>query len=187
MKQWEESTEIEERSFETIEALNKIISAAVPEAFVYVFGPPAIQGLGTGAGFTLMLQDKSGNTPQELAAKVNEFITEAKKRPEIGRIATLFRPSVPQVYAEVNRDKVLKQGVTIADVNTTLGSLLGSNYINDFNRFGRVYKVYLSAEGDYRNETWDLSQYFVRNNQGGMVPLNTFGHNETFKWSRVHK
>ncbi len=128
----------------------------MPEAFVYVFGPPAIQGLGTGAGFTFMLQDKSGNTPQELAAQVNKFITEAKKRPEIGRIATMYRPSVPQVYAEVNRDKVLKQGVTIADVNTTLGSLLGANYINDFNRFGRVYKVYLSAEGEYRNETWDL-------------------------------
>jgi HAE1 family hydrophobic/amphiphilic exporter-1 len=173
MKPWEERTETEERSFETIEALNKIISAEVPEAFVMVFGPPAIQGLGTGAGFTFMLQDKSGNTAQELAAKVNEFITEVKKRPEIGRIATLFRPSVPQVYAEVNRDKVLKQGVTIADVNTTLGSLLGSNYINDFNRFGRVYKVYLSAEGDYRNETWDLSQYFVRNNLGSMVPLST--------------
>jgi HAE1 family hydrophobic/amphiphilic exporter-1 len=120
-----------------------------------------------------MLQDRSGNTPQQLAAQVNSFITEAKKRPEIGRISTLFRPSVPQIYAEVNRDKVLKQGVTIADVNTTLGSLLGSNYINDFNRFGRVYKVYLSAEGDYRNESWDLGQYFVRNNNGSMVPLNT--------------
>ena len=173
MKPWEERTETEERSFETIEALNKIISSEVPEAFVAVFGPPAIQGLGTGAGFTFMLQDKSGNTPQDLAMQVNNFITEAKKRPEIGRISTLFRPSVPQIYAEVNRDKVLKQGVTIADVNTTLGSLLGSNYINDFNRFGRVYKVYLSAEGDYRNESWDLGQYFVRNNNGSMVPLNT--------------
>jgi len=173
MKPWEERTETEERSFETIEALNKIISSEVPEAFVAVFGPPAIQGLGTGAGFTFMLQDKSGNTPQDLAKQVNNFITEARKRPEIGRISTLFRPSVPQIYAEVNRDKVLKQGVTIADVNTTLGSLLGSNYINDFNRFGRVYKVYLSAEGDYRNESWDLGQYFVRNNNGSMVPLNT--------------
>jgi hydrophobic/amphiphilic exporter-1 (mainly G- bacteria), HAE1 family len=173
MKPWGERTEKEERSFETIEALNKIISAEVPEAFVYVFGPPAIQGLGTGAGFTFMLQDKSGNTPQELASKVSQFIAEAKKRPEIGRIATMYRPSVPQVFAEINRDKVLKQGVTIADVNTTLGSLLGANYINDFNRFGRVYKVYLSAEGEYRNETWDLGQYFVRNNNGNMVPLNT--------------
>jgi HAE1 family hydrophobic/amphiphilic exporter-1 len=173
LKPWEERTEPEEISFALIENLNKVLAGAVPEAFVYVFGPPAIQGLGTGAGFTMMLQDKSGNTPQELAKQVNNFMTEAKKRPEIGRIATLFRPTVPQVYAEVNRDKVLKQGVTIADVNTTLGSLLGASYINDINRFGRTYKVYLSAEGEYRNETWDLSQYFVRNNKGGMVPLNT--------------
>jgi HAE1 family hydrophobic/amphiphilic exporter-1 len=173
LKEWSERTAIEERSFEVIEALNKTLSNAVPEAFVYVFGPPAIQGLGTGAGFTMLLQDKSGNTPQELGKQVMNFISEAKKRPEIGRIATLFRPDVPQVFAEVNRDKVLKQGVTISDVNTTLGSLLGSNYINDFNRFGRVYKVYLSAEGEYRNETWDLGQYFVRNNKGSMVPLNT--------------
>jgi hydrophobic/amphiphilic exporter-1 (mainly G- bacteria), HAE1 family len=173
LKEWSERTETAERSFEVIESLNKTLSAAVPEAFVYVFGPPAIQGLGTGAGFTLMLQDKSGNSPMELGKQIMNFIAEAKKRPEIGRIATLFRPTVPQVFAEVNREKVLKQGVTIADVNTTLGSLLGANYINDFNRFGRVYKVYLSAEGEYRNETWDLGQYFVRNNQGSMVPLNT--------------
>lgn len=173
LKEWNERTTAEEQSFKVIESLNKTLSNAVPEAFVYVFGPPAIQGLGTGAGFTFMLQDKAGNTPQELGAQVNNFIKEAQKRPEIGRIATLFRPTVPQVYAEVNRDKVLKQGVTIADVNTTLGSLLGANYINDFNRFGRVYKVYLSAEGEYRNETWDLGQFFVRNNQGSMVPLNT--------------
>ena len=79
MKPWEERTETEERSFETIEALNKIISSEVPEAFVAVFGPPAIQGLGTGAGFTFMLQDKSGNTPQDLAMQVNNFITEARK------------------------------------------------------------------------------------------------------------
>jgi HAE1 family hydrophobic/amphiphilic exporter-1 len=174
MKPWEERTETKDRSFETIEKLNKVIAAEVPEAFVYVFGPPAIQGLGTGAGFTFMLQDKSGNSPKELGAMVAQFIAEASKRPEIGRIATLFRPAVPQVFARLDRDKILKQGVGIADVNLTLGSLLGANYINDFNRFGRVYKVYLSAEGDYRNETWDLSQYFVRNNQGSMVPLNTF-------------
>lgn len=173
LKEWNERTTAEEQSFKVIESLNKTLSNAVPEASVYVFGPPAIQGLGTGAGFTFMLQDKTGNTPQELGAQINNFIAAAKKRPEIGRISSLFRPTVPQVYAEVNRDKVLKQGVTIADVNTTLGSLLGANYINDFNRFGRVYKVYLSAEGEYRNETWDLGQFFVRNNQGSMVPLNT--------------
>jgi len=173
MKPWGERTESSHRSFETIEALNRRFAEEIPEAFIYVFGPPAIQGLGTGAGFTFLLQDKSGNTPVDLSNEVQRFIAEARKRPEIGRIATFYRATVPQVMASINRDKVLKQGVTIADVNTTLGSLLGANYINDFNRFGRVYKVYLSAEGEYRNETWDLGQYFVKNNQGSMVPLNT--------------
>lgn len=173
LKEWGERTETSQRSFEMVEALNKRFAAEIPEAIVYVFGPPAIQGLGTGAGFTFMLQDKSGNTPQDLGVQVERFITEAKKRPEIGRIATFYRTNVPQIFASVDRDKVLKQGVTIADVNTTLGSLLGANYVNDFNRFGRTYKVYLSAEGEFRNETWDMGQFFVRNNNGSMVPLNT--------------
>ena len=173
LKPWEERKAKEERSFEMIAALNRRFAQEIPEGIVVAFGPPAIPGLGTGAGFTFMLQDQSGNTPVELAAETERFIREARKRPEIGTINTFFRASVPQVFATVDRDKVLKQGVTIADVNLTMGSLLGVNYINDFNRFGRVYKVYLSAEGEYRNETWDLGQFFVRNSQGSMVPLNT--------------
>jgi HAE1 family hydrophobic/amphiphilic exporter-1 len=173
LKPWKERTAIEERSFELVAALNERFTREIPEAIVYAFGPPAIQGLGTGAGFTFMLQDRSGNSAQDLAAQTERFVAAARQRPEIGRIATFYRAAVPQLYAEVDRDKVLKQGVTIADVNTTMGSLLGANYINDFNRFGRVYKVYLSAEGEYRNETWDLGQFYVRNKNGAMVPLST--------------
>jgi HAE1 family hydrophobic/amphiphilic exporter-1 len=173
LKPWEERHAKEERSFELVAALNERFAREIPEAIVYTFGPPAIQGLGTGAGFTFMLQDRSGNTAEELAAMTERFLAAARQRPEIGRIATFYRAGVPQIFAEVDRDKTLKQGVSIADVNTTMGSLLGANYINDFNRFGRVYKVYLSAEGEYRNDTWDLGQFFVRNNNGAMVPLST--------------
>jgi HAE1 family hydrophobic/amphiphilic exporter-1 len=173
MKPWEERVAAEERSFETIGALNRRFALEIPEAIVVAFGPPAIPGLGTGAGFTFLLQDRSGNTPADLQAQTERFIAEARKRPEIGTINSFYRAGVPQVFADVNRDKVLKQGVAIGDVNMTMGSLLGANYINDFNRFGRVYKVYLSAEGEYRNDTWDLGQFFVRNNQGAMVPLST--------------
>jgi HAE1 family hydrophobic/amphiphilic exporter-1 len=173
LKPWEDRKAKEERSFELIAALNKRFTAEVPEAIVVAFGPPAIPGLGTGAGFTLLLQDQSGNTPLDLAMETERFIREARKRPEIGTINSFYRASVPQIFASVDRDKVLKQGASIADVNLTMGSLLGANYINDFNRFGRVYKVYLSAEGEFRNETWDLGQYFVRNSQGSMVPLST--------------
>ena len=173
LKPWEERPDKQERSFEMIAALNKRFAMEVPEAIVVAFGPPAIPGLGTGAGFTFMLQDQSGNTPVDLAMETERFVREARKRPEIGTINSFYRASVPQVFARVDRDKVLKQGVAISDVNLTMGSLLGANYINDFNRFGRVYKVYLSAEGEYRDETWDLGQFFVRNNSGGMVPLST--------------
>jgi len=173
LEPWEERRASEERSFELVTRLNQRFARDIPEAVVFAFGPPAIQGLGTGAGFTFMLQDLSGGTPQDLAAMTERFVAAARQRPEIGRIATFYRANVPQIYAEVDRDKALKMGVSISDVNTTMGSLLGAAYINDFNRFGRVYKVYLSAEGEYRNETWDLGQFFVRNKNGAMVPLST--------------
>ena len=137
------------------------------------FGPPAIPGLGTGAGFTMQLQDRSGGAPQYLAEQTQRFIEAARKRPEIGRIATLYRASVPQVFADIDRSKVLKSGVLLNDVNTTLGALLGSSYINDFNRFGRVYKVYLQAEPEFRKDPKQLGLFFVRNQAGGMVPLDT--------------
>jgi hydrophobic/amphiphilic exporter-1 (mainly G- bacteria), HAE1 family len=173
LKEWKERKAKEQHAFKLVESLNRRFAKEIPEAVVYAFGPPAIQGLGTGAGFTFMLQDRSGNTPAALSETAERFMAAARKRPEIGRIATFYRSGVPQLFADVDRDKVLKQGVALGDVNTTLGSLLGSSYINDFNRFGRVYKVYLSAEGDYRDETWKLGQFAVRNNQGAMVPLST--------------
>jgi HAE1 family hydrophobic/amphiphilic exporter-1 len=173
LKDWGERKTKEELSFEMIRALNRRFAAEIPEAVVYVFGPPAIQGLGTGSGFTMFLQDKSGNTPEALAQQTERFIAAARQRPEIGSIATFYRSSVPQIYADIDKDRALKQGVSIADVNTTLGSLLGANYVNDFNRFGRVYKVYVSGEPEYTNETWDLAKFYVRNASGAMVPLST--------------
>ncbi len=137
------------------------------------FGPPAIPGLGTGAGFTMQLQDRGGNSPEYLAQQAALFVEAARKRPEIGRASTLYRATVPQVYADVDRSKVLKVGATITDVNTTLGALLGSSYVNDFNRFGRVYKVYVQAEPEFRRDPKQLGLFFVRSAKGEMVPLDT--------------
>jgi HAE1 family hydrophobic/amphiphilic exporter-1 len=136
------------------------------------FGPPAIPGLGTGAGFTMELQDRSGGSPEYLAEHTARFIEAARKRPEIGRINTLYRSTVPQIYADIDRSKVLKAGIQLNDVNTTLGALLGSSYINDFNRFGRVYKVYLQAEPEFRRDPKQLGLFYVRNQAGGSVPLD---------------
>jgi HAE1 family hydrophobic/amphiphilic exporter-1 len=153
--------------------LNQLFAQEIREGAVVAFGPPAIPGLGTGAGFTFELQDRSGGSPDYLAAQTQTFIDAARKRPEIGRINSLYRASVPQIYADIDRDKVTKSGVQLGDVTTTLGALLGSSYINDFNKFGRVYKVYVQAEPEFRRDPKQLGLFFVRNQTGGMVPVDT--------------
>jgi len=173
LKPWEERHTAELHSNGIISALNRAFAKAVPEGIVAAFGPPAIPGLGTGAGFTMQLQDRVGHTPQWLAEQAAAFIAAARQRPEIGRISTLYRANVPQVFADIDRSKVLKLGVPISDVNTTLGALLGSSYVNDFNRFGRVYKVFVQAEPEYRTDPKQLGLFYVRSAKGDMVPLDT--------------
>jgi HAE1 family hydrophobic/amphiphilic exporter-1 len=173
LKEWAERTTAETHANGVVAALNREFARQIPEAVAVAFGPPAIPGLGTGAGFTLQLQDRSGGSPEFLAQQAARFIEAARKRPEIGRVSTLFRASVPQVYADIDRSKVLKVGVPISDVNTTLGALLGSSYVNDFNRFGRVYKVYVQAEPEFRRDTKQLGLFFVRSAKGEMIPLDT--------------
>jgi hydrophobic/amphiphilic exporter-1 (mainly G- bacteria), HAE1 family len=173
LKEWGERTTPEAHASGVAAALNREFAKQVPEAMVGAFGPPAIPGLGTGSGFTLQLQDRSGGTPEYLAQQAQQFIAAASQRPEIGRISTVFRASVPQLYAEIDRSKVLKTGVALGDVNTTLGALLGSAYVNDFNRFGRVYKVYVQAEPEFRQDPEQLGLFFVRSAGNEMVPLNT--------------
>jgi HAE1 family hydrophobic/amphiphilic exporter-1 len=173
LKPWEDRHSAESHAAGVVNALNRAFTQAIPEGGVVAFGPPAIPGLGTGAGFTLELQDRSGGAPEYLAQQTTRFMEAARKRPEIGRINTLYRAEVPQIYADIDRSKVLKSGVLLSDVNTTLGSLLGSSYLNDFNRFGRVYKVYVQAEPEFRRDPKQLGLFYVRSQAGGMVPLDT--------------
>jgi HAE1 family hydrophobic/amphiphilic exporter-1 len=173
LKPWHHRTTPETHASGVVSALNRAFAQQIPEATVAAFGPPAIPGLGTGAGFTMELQDRSGGTPQFLADQAQRFVEAARKRPEIGRVATLYRASVPQVYADIDRNKVLKVGAPLGDVNTTLGALLGGSYVNDFNRFGRVYKVYVQAEPEYRKDPKQLGLFFVRGAKGNMIPLDT--------------
>ncbi|HET9833588.1 MAG TPA: efflux RND transporter permease subunit, partial [Vicinamibacterales bacterium] len=173
LKPWEERHGEALHARAVIDTLNREFRREIPEAGVVAFGPPAIPGLGTGAGFTLELQDRSGGTPAYLAQQAQRFMEAARKRPEIGRVSTLYRASVPQIYVDIDRSKVLKEGVQLNDLNTTLGALLGSSYINDFNRFGRVYKVYLQAEPEFRRDPSQLGLFYVRNKESQMVPLDT--------------
>ena len=159
---------------EMIALLNVDFYFGVNEAQVFAFGPPAIPGLGSGSGFTFMIQDKGGNTPAYLAEQTGTFIQAAMKRPEIGSIFTTFRASVPQRYMEINKDKALKAGVNLNDIYTTLGAFLGGAYVNDFNRFGRLYKVYVQAEPQYRLKEDQINLFYINNKEGTSVPLSTF-------------
>src|SRR4029078_11462151 len=176
LKPWHDREKAEDQAAGVVAALNREFARQIPEAVVVAFGPPAIPGLGTGAGFTMELQDRVGQSPDFLAEQTRRFIQAAQQRPEIGRISTLYRATVPQIYADIDRSKVLKVGVPLQDVNTTLGSPLASASVNDFNRFGRVYKVYVQAEPEYRRDPKQFGLFFVRSAAGQMVPLATLVH-----------
>jgi HAE1 family hydrophobic/amphiphilic exporter-1 len=155
-----------------IEKLNRQLALNVPEAVAFAFGPPAIPGLGSGSGFSMMLQDRGGGTPAYLDGQTQAFIQAAGARPEIGGLFTTYRASAPQVFADVDDAAVLRLGVSPADVNTALGSFLGGAYVNDFNRFGRLFKVYVQAEPRYRAQASDIRYFYVRGKEGDMVPLS---------------
>jgi HAE1 family hydrophobic/amphiphilic exporter-1 len=152
--------------------LNAALAAEVPEAMAFSFMPPAIPGLGSSGGFSLWLQDRSGGSVDFLDQNVQKFIAAARKRPELAGVGTQFSAGSPQIFADVDRDKVLKQGVAIADVYQTMQAYLGGLYLNQFNRFGRQWRVFLQSEGEQRLNDGDIGLYYVRNNDGNMVPLS---------------
>ena len=154
--------------------LNQEFQMAMSEAQVFAFGPPPIPGLGSGSGFTMNIQDRSGNTPDYLAEQTAAFIQAAQARPEISAVVTTFRANVPQRFMEINRDKVLKAGVNLNDIYNTVGAFLGGSYVNDFNRFGRLYKAYIQAEPEYRLSEDRINLFFVKNSEGKSVPLSAF-------------
>ena len=173
LKPWDERASSELHVKALIQHVNQRMGFEIPEAIAIAFGPPAIPGLGTGSGFSIMLQDRRGNTPAYLAEQAQRFIAAAAQRPEIGGLFTTFRANVPQVFADIDQDAVLKLGASPADVNTTLGSFLGGAYVNDFNRFGRLFKVYVQAEPEYRTKAADIRFFFVRGREGHMIPLSS--------------
>ncbi|MDO8938388.1 MAG: multidrug efflux RND transporter permease subunit [Methylicorpusculum sp.] len=172
LKNWAERTKPEEQYAAIKAHLNKELSQ-LPGAIGFSFPPPAIPGVGTSGGVTMIVEDRAGKDVAYLAENTEKFIAEAKKRPEIAGLFTTGLPSVPQIFVDVDRDKVLKQGVQLSDVYKTLQAYMGSGFINYFNRFGRQWQVYVQAEGEYRKDTQSLGQFYVRNSEGNTVPLET--------------
>ena len=147
--------------------------AGLPEAQAFAFAPPAIPGIGTSGGVTFMLEDRSGQEIEFLAQNTDRFLQAARQRPEFALLTTTFIPNAPQVFADVDRDKVLKQGVDLGSVYETLQAFMGGVFVNYFNRFGRVWQVYVQAEGEFRTEADNVGQFRVRNSDGQTVPLST--------------
>ncbi len=158
---------------EVIDDLNKAFAQRIQGAQVFAFGPPALPGLGNGSGFSLMIQDRGGNTPEYLGENTMKFIKAANQRPEIGAAFTTFQANVPQRYLDINKEKALKLGVSLNDLYTTIGAFMGGAYVNNFTRFGRLYKTYIQAEPEYRVNEEQINNFFVKNNKGNMVPLGT--------------
>ena len=155
-----------------VQELNGRFRKEIPEATVFAFQPPSISGLGTAGGFSLWLQDRSGGPVSFLADNLDKFLEEARKRPELVNVNSTFRAAVPQVFVDVDRDKALKQGVPVNEIYSTLQTFLGGSFVNQFNRFGRQWRVFLQAEAEERLTPDSIGKFFVRNNDGNMVPLS---------------
>ncbi len=147
--------------------------STIPGANIIAFNPPPIPGLGTTGGVQMMLQQTGGGTPQDLASAVGSMVYSANQSPDIARAYSTFRANVPQVFVDLDRQKAKSLGIDVANVFTTLQAYLGSYYINDFNIFGRVYKVMIQAEGKYRDKPEDIAALYVRTSDGTMVPMRS--------------
>lgn len=158
---------------EFVQILNRELYGNIKGARAFAFGPPAIPGLGNGSGFSIMIQDKGGNDPAYLAQHTGKFIQAVNERPEISGAFTPFKANVPQRYMDIDKEKALKLGVSLNDLYTTVGAFMGGSYVNDFTRFGRLYKTYIQAEPQYRVDEKQISNFFIKNDQGLMVPLAT--------------
>lgn len=154
--------------------LNGALSQNIKAGISFAFGPPAIPGLGNGSGYSIMLQDQLGQTPQFLEEQTQRFIQAARARPEIASANSPFQARVPQRFMKIDTDKILKAGVELNDVYKAFAAFLGGAYVNDFNRFGRLYKAYVQAEPEYRQNEEGLNMFYVKNKNGESVPVSTF-------------
>ena len=178
LKPWDERKSRPEQYHAIQARLNQELKR-LPVGTVFTFSPPAIPGVGTSGGVSFVLEDRAGRDVPFLANNLAKFLAAARKRPEIGSIFSTFIPSVPQKFIQVDKEKVLKQGVSLPDVYNTIQANMGGLFVNYYNEFGRTWQVYIESEAAYRANTDDLGQFYVRNNQGETVPLTALASFET--------
>lgn len=171
LKNWSERKS-KDQSMQSILSKIKKEFANYPSATVASFSPPSISGLGMFGGFEYQLLDKGDRSPQELYQEAQKLIAEANKSPDFQMVYTSFTADLPQLLIKVDEDKALAQGVDISEIYSALSGYFGKSYVNDFNKYGRVYRVYLQADAEFREKPADIDKIYVKNKAGTMVPLS---------------
>ncbi len=171
MKPWDERTDPSQQLQGVMDRLREKFSTIV-EANIVVVSPPAIPGLGQSGGFSFILEQRSGEDIKEFEQVLGQFIAAANKRPEIAMAYSFFTAQTPGYQVDVDREKAKKLGVNLGNVFSTMSSYMGSQYINDFTRYGRNFRVVAQADTSYRNDIKDLDQYYVMNREGNAIPLS---------------
>ncbi len=171
LKPWDQR-KTPELSVDGIMARVRSRTASISEAIVFSFNAPPISGLSTTGGFEFELQDLTGGSLDRLSEVAQQLIREGAKQPELLPLSTNFAVDFPQFYIELDRTKAKTLGISISDIFDTLQTYLGALYVNDFNKFGRIYRVYAQAEKDFRSERVDISRLYVRGSNGQMVPMS---------------
>jgi HAE1 family hydrophobic/amphiphilic exporter-1 len=172
LKPWDQRTARNEQFKAIMGNLNRRL-AGIKDGLAFSFPPPAIQGVGTSGGVTMVVEDRSGNdNPAFLTQNLYKYLGALQKRPEIANMLPSYYPAVPQLYIKVDKAKAIQQGVQLSDVYQTLQTFMGGYLVNYFNRFGRQWQTYVEADGASRTNISDISQYYVHNASGGLVPLS---------------
>jgi multidrug efflux pump len=176
LKDWSERPTRMDSSF----ALTKIFQGqaymGLQDGFAATFNPPAISGMSTTGGIEGYLQNRGTGDTAQFSKEVQRFVEEAKKRPEFASVSTTFRANVPQIYLDLDREKAKALGVSINSVFDTMQATFGQVYVNDFNQFGRTYRVQMQSEADYRARPEDIANVYVRSSSGDMIPLTSLVH-----------
>jgi len=172
-KPWDERHDPAQSGPAMLRALTGRLNSEIKDANILVLNPPPIRGLGTTGGFEFVLQSRGVGDLGEFSKVLQDFLGAARKRPELGFVFANYDDRVPQIEYEVDRDKVKSYGIALSDVFFTLQTFLGGYYVNDFNLYGRTFRVQAQAEGSSRSYPEDVKRYYVRSANGDMVPLST--------------
>jgi multidrug efflux pump len=173
LKDWSERQDAGQDSFSLAKTFQGMSLMGLADGFVASFNPPPITGMSTTGGLEAYLQNRSTGNAQAFSAEVQRFLEAAKERPEFASVTSTYRANVPQVYLDLDREKAKALGLPINAVFDTMQATFGQVYVNDFNQFGRTYRVQLQSEADYRAKKSDIRNVYVRSDKGEMIPLSS--------------